>query len=80
MSGRQRAEQIMGDFLTNEATTDTLNISPADSVVVSRQELLAEHGVLLARVQQIRRVLGMPPLPTGNQERKASRSQGPTLR
>lgn len=49
---------------------DTINIRPPDTVLVSRRELEQEHNHLMARVQQLRRILGYPPLPTGSQRRR----------
>ena len=39
-------------------------------IPVSRAELELEHTHLLGRVQQIRRLLGLPPLLTGKQARR----------
>ena len=50
---------------------DTMDCKPADTVQVPRAELEHEHLHLLARVQQLRRLLGYPPLPTGKQLRRA---------
>ncbi len=48
------------------------NISgkPTDTIQVSRAELEQEHTHLLGRLQQLRRLLGYQPLPTGKQLRR----------
>ena len=42
-----------------------------DIIVVSRKDLETEHRQLLSRIQQLRRILGYDPLPTGRQQRLA---------
>ena len=42
-------------------------------IVVSRAALELEHRLLLARVQQLRELLGLDPLLTGKQQRKQER-------
>jgi len=42
-------------------------------VLISRKELEQEHSILIARVQQVRRLLGYSPLPTGKQKRKSQK-------
>lgn len=42
-------------------------------ILVSRKELETEHSILLARIQQLRRLLGLPLLCTGKQTRKQAR-------
>ena len=49
---------------------DTMDIGPPDVVLVSRKELEQEHIHLMARLQQLRRLLGFAPLPTGSQRRR----------
>lgn len=41
-----------------------------ETVIVSRAELEMEHTHLLGRIQQLRRLLGYQPLPTGKQVRR----------
>ena len=48
----------------------TMDAGPPDAIMVSRHELEGEHNQLIARVQQLRRLLGFPPLPTGKQQRR----------
>jgi hypothetical protein len=43
-----------------------------DMIVVSRNDLETEHRQLLSRIQQLRRLLGYDPLPTGKQQRLAA--------
>lgn len=43
-----------------------------DVIPVKRADLEKEHSNLIARIHQLRRLLGYPPLPTGKQiERQA---------
>ena len=44
--------------------------SSGDGVIVSRKELQDERAYLLSRLQQIRRLLGLPPIQTGQQQRR----------
>jgi hypothetical protein len=46
-----------------------------DNILVSRKDLEVEHRQLLSRVQQLRRLLGYPPLPTGKQQRMAQATE-----
>lgn len=48
----------------------TMDVGPPEVVTVSRRELEQEHVHLMARIQQLRRLLGFPPLPTGSQLRR----------
>ena len=43
-----------------------------DMIVVRRSDLETEHRQLLSRLQQLRRLLGYDPLPTGKQQRLAA--------
>lgn len=42
--------------------------SSGDGVWVSRQDLLNEHQALLSRLQYVRKLLGLEPLPTRKQQ------------
>jgi len=44
--------------------------SSGDGVIVSRKELQDERAYLLSRLQQIHRLLGLPPIQTGQQQRR----------
>jgi hypothetical protein len=50
-------------------------LAQADYVMVKRCDLLQEHQALLARVQQLRRILGLKPLPTGKQQHRQERNK-----
>jgi len=50
---------------------DTMDVGPPEAILVSRRELEQEHIHLMARLQQLRRLLGFAPLPTGSQRRRA---------
>ena len=41
-----------------------------ETVTLSRADLQREHDMLLARVQHLRRILKLAPLPTGKQRRQ----------
>lgn len=59
------------EYLLNPSTNHaTMDAGPPDIIQVSRTELEQEHVHLMARVQQLRRLLGFPPLPTGKQIRR----------
>ena len=47
-----------------------IDAGPPDIIQVSRKELEQEHVHLMARIQQLRRLLGFPPLPTGSHKRR----------
>lgn len=49
---------------------DTIKSRSPDIILVSRAELEQEHTHLLGRLQQLRRLLGYQPLPTGKQLRR----------
>ena len=49
---------------------DTMDVGPPETILVSRKELEQEHIHLMARLQQLRRLLGFAPLPTGSQRRR----------
>lgn len=57
-------------LLNPTANHATMEARPPDVIEVSRRELEQEHIHLMARVQQLRRLLGFPPLPTGKQLRR----------
>ena len=57
-------------LLIPEANRATMDAGPPSVVVVSRTELESEHNLLLARIHQLRRLLGYPVLMTGKQARK----------
>ena len=42
--------------------------SSGDEIWVSRQDLLSEHQALLSRLQHVRKLLGLEPLPTRKQQ------------
>lgn len=50
-----------------------INESVSDGIFVSRQALLDEHAYLVSRLQQLRRLLNLEPLPTGKQQRREAR-------
>jgi hypothetical protein len=57
-------------LLKPDANHVIMDAGPPDIITVSRKELEQEHIHLMARIQQLRRLLGFPPLPTGSQQRK----------
>ena len=57
-------------LLQSYGESDIMDAEPPDIIQVSRKELEQEHIHLMARIQQLRRLLGFPPLPTGSQQRK----------
>lgn len=59
-------------LLQSTRNSATMEAAAADTVEVSRADLDKEHSLLLARIHQIRRLLGYPPLMTGKEiERQA---------
>ena len=58
------------NLLQTLCNPDTMDAGPPDVVLVSRKELEQEHIHLMARLQQLRRLLGFAPLPTGSQRRR----------
>lgn len=48
-----------------------IDLQATDTISVSRAELDKEHSLLIARLHQLRRLLGYPPLPTGKEARRA---------
>lgn len=55
--------------LNNQKNYDTMS-QAADHIMVSRQDLEAEHRTLLQRLHQIRRLLGYTELQTGYKQRQ----------
>lgn len=49
-----------------------------ETIVIKRVDLEKEHSLLLARVQQIRQLLGWEPLPSARQQRKLNRMENYT--
>lgn len=70
MSVSERREQYLLKPCSNHVTIDA---GSPDTIMVSRAELEREHGNLLARVQQLRRLLGWAPLPTSSELRRQAR-------
>lgn len=60
-----RVEYTLNDILQK------CDMIEAQFVTIPRRELEQEHTHLLGRVQQLRRLLGLPPLPTGKELRRA---------
>lgn len=58
------------NLLQSPCKPDTLDTGPPGEILVSRKELEQEHTHLLGRLQQLRRLLGYQPLPTGKQLRR----------
>lgn len=56
-------------LVQTEQKHDTMGARPP-VIQVARTELEQEHMYLLGRVQQLRRLLGYQPLPTGKQVRR----------
>jgi len=48
----------------------TVEKQQEDHVLVPKKDLLVEHDMLIARVHQLRRLLGYPQLLTGHQRRE----------
>lgn len=63
-------EERVTYLLQPDIKSDTLDVGPPSIIQVSRSELEQEHIHLMARIQQLRRLLGFPPLPTGSQLRR----------
>jgi hypothetical protein len=57
-------------LLQTPCKDDIMETKPPDTIMVSRKELEQEHTHLLGRLQQLRRLLGYQPLPTGKQLRR----------
>ena len=57
-------------LLQSSQNGDNMDAGPPDTIQVSRKELEQEHTHLLGRLQQLRRLLGYQPLPTGKQIRR----------
>lgn len=67
----ERVRYVANDNLLQETLARaTMDAGPPDTVQVSRKELEQEHIHLMARIQQLRRLLGFPPLLTGSQLRR----------
>lgn len=56
--------------LVNYENNAIIDKAVSDGIFVSRQALLDEHAYLVSRLQQLRRLLGLEPLPTGKQQRR----------
>lgn len=63
-------EQTLCNLFTSGANHANMEQAQADTICISRSELDREHSNLIARVQQLRRLLGYPPLPTGKEARR----------
>lgn len=63
-------EERVTYLLQSVDNNDKIGAGPPDIIQVSRKELEQEHIHLMARIQQLRRLLGFPPLPTGSQRRR----------
>lgn len=50
-------------------------MSEKEYIVVQRAYLEKEHRLLIARLHELREVLGYPPLKTGKKQREAQRTQ-----
>lgn len=61
---------VDNNLLQSSGNPATMEQGPPDAIQVSRKELEQEHIHLMARIQQLRRLLGFPPLPTGSQRRR----------
>lgn len=48
----------------------TTKAQPITAIVVNRAEIKKMHDYHIAQIHQLRRLLGLPPLPTGKQQRK----------
>lgn len=66
----QAARYVIQTLLKPDINHATIDEGPPETVSVSRRELEQEHVHLMARIQQLRRLLGFPPLPTGSQLRR----------
>lgn len=64
------SESPVAYLLKSEANSVNILDKPPDTILVSRKELEQEHIHLMARIQQLRKLLGFPPLPTGSQLRR----------
>lgn len=53
------------------APVDSCASIDSDMILVPRRDLETEHRQLLSRLHLLRRQLGLPPLPTPKQQRKA---------
>ena len=62
----------MTQLMALDAPTDLLRTGEnRDIIIVKRSDLETEERQLLSRLQQVRRLLGKPPLPTKKQQRLA---------
>jgi len=69
------SEQRSQYLLQTPRNPDTMEVEPPDSIQVSRADLLKDYGLHIARAQHLAKVLGLPPLMTGQQQRKAARER-----
>lgn len=72
MSKERAPYRTANHLLKNARDPATMDAAiPVHEVIqVSRKELEQEHIHLMARIQQLRRLLGFPPLATGSQLRR----------
>lgn len=70
MSEERATYLVRDNLLQRPREPVTMETGPPDIIEVSRKELEQEHIHLMARIQQLRRLLGFPPLPTGSQLRR----------
>lgn len=70
MTEQREIYAVDNNLLRRAENACTMDGKPPDVIVVSRRELEQEHVHLMARIQQLRRLLGFPPLPTGSQLRR----------
>lgn len=70
MSETRPPYTVTDTLLQQEPTCCNMDAGPPEIIQVSRKELEQEHVHLMARIQQLRRLLGFPPLSTGSQLRR----------
>lgn len=69
------SEQKSQYLLLGGGEPATIGQAQPDIIQVSRADLLKEYGLVMARAQHLQRVLGLQPLPTGQQRRKVARDR-----
>lgn len=67
---RAKYRTTIDTLLQRDTEYAKINDKPPETIQVSRRELEQEHTHLLGRLQQLRRLLGYQPLPTGKQLRR----------
>lgn len=67
----QREQYTVQALLKHDTNHATLDV---DKIVVSRAEIEKEHSLLIARLHQLRRWLGYPPLLTGKEIERQGRN------